>query len=216
MSYGQNNCDADATCSLQLDNTVKITAEGASKVNADIDVKLNGENNCDAGETCNLKLSRTIIIEAKDGEEVNAVWHEDVNLECDGDQPCVPDEKTIKCTVNGCVEVDPAVLEAQDAITADQGLIVTPDALQTEECSSGGAECSDPSAITVPTDELAEKTEVGAAAPTAEVIPIDSTTSSDTVTNPSLSLTSTTPSTPTSITDSSQTTAESHWRRQAW
>jgi hypothetical protein len=204
VSYGQNNCDAGATCNLQLDNTVQFTAEGASKVNADIDVKLNGENNCDAGETCDLKLSRTIIIEAEDGQEVNAVWHEEVNLECDGgDSPCV-DEKTIKCTINGCEEVVPVVLESRDAIAADQGLIVTPDALQTE-CSSGGTECSGPPMITVPTDELAEKTEVGAAAP-AEVIPIDSTTPRGTVTSPSLMRT--TSSTPTAITDPSQITAE--------
>jgi hypothetical protein len=67
-------------------------------------------------EKCNLKLSRTIIIEQKMVKK-NAVWHEDVNLECD-EINHVPDEKT-KCIVNGCVEVDPAQ-SRQDAITADQ------------------------------------------------------------------------------------------------
>jgi hypothetical protein len=72
-----------------------------------------------------LKLS-------KDGEEVNVDYEEDVNyvlgLECKPDLPCEhEDVKTIKCTINGCEEVIPVVSESQDAIAADQGLIVTPD-----------------------------------------------------------------------------------------
>jgi hypothetical protein len=55
--------------------------------------------------------------------------------------------------LSGCVEVDPAVLEAQDTIAADQGMIVTPNALQTEECTSGGTDCPSSPAITMPADE---------------------------------------------------------------
>jgi hypothetical protein len=202
VSYGQNNCDPGATCSLQLDNTVEITAAGASKVNADIDVKLNGQNNCDPTATCSLKLGRTIIIEANEGEVVNVDYQDNVEYvqECDAGNTCeYKDVKTIKCTVNGCEEVIPVVLDSQDALEADRELIVTQNTLQTEECSSGSAECPSSSAITVPTDKV-ERTEAGA------VIPIDTTTSSGTI--PSPSLISTTSSTPTVITDPSQSTVE--------
>ena len=96
VADGQNNCDPGANCALQLDNTVKITATGASEVNADIDVSLNGQNNCDPTATCILKLERTVNIIATDGEVVNANYQENVNYvqECGAGLTCVHEDCT--------------------------------------------------------------------------------------------------------------------------
>jgi hypothetical protein len=210
VCYGQNsvhNCDAVIEeCSLQLDNIVEIRATGASEVNADIDVKLNGQNNCDPDAVrCSLELGRTIEIIANDGEVVNVDYQDNVEYvqNCGAGEICEHrDVKLVTCTVTGCVVTDvpaQAVLESQDVIETDQESIVMENTLQAVECTDS-AECPSSSPIIIPVNDV----EAGAA---AEVIPIDSTISGDSVTNPSLI--STTSSTPTAITDPSQSTVDS-------
>jgi hypothetical protein len=124
---------------------------------------------------------------------VNVDYQEDVGYvqECDAGETCeYEDVKTIKCTVNGCEEVIPAVLESQDAIEADQGLILPKDPLRIEECNSNSAGCPSSPAITVLTDE----------AEAASVALIDGTVPTNTA-NSRATLLSTTSGTAPPVTD---------------